>query len=514
MATPSAQSDTALTEAGFVRGVSDAVTTRWLGVPYATAPTGAKRYTSALPVTTWEGIRNASTFGPSSWQPRTPMIRLPAQQTFSEQCLNLNIWSPADRESSEHLPVMVWIHGGASVIGSSAQPVYDGTVLSLEGRAVVVTLNYRLGILGALDFSHLNTKAHTFESNLGLKDIVIALRWVQRNIMHFGGDPDRVTLFGESAGAAAITSLMTAPQARGLFHRAIVQSAPATSVYGQERSAQIADAYLHLMDVNPVNAAQLLVDSPAEFLAESAMRLIYSIAEAEPGSLAYAPVVDGEFLPDYPVDVFRRGEQMQIPMVIGTNHNEAALFKQFKSPVMPVTADAVNHMLDNISAEGFASAGLISKVRRAYPEFPAQRAAMQISTDAGIRMPAVWLASAHSDLAATYMYRFDHSTPLLKALGYGAAHATELPYVFGTIDTVRRLPGAGLMWLGGLSEARDVSGEIRRRWLEFAHGDLKDWPAYDTDKRSTQIFGRGVSTVSDPGSNTRIAWGDVPISFR
>ena len=514
MATPSAQNVTVPTEAGFVRGVSDGVTTRWLGVPYATAPTGVKRYTSALPVTHWEGTRNTAMFGPSSWQPRTPMIRLPSQHTFSEQCLNLNIWSPADRESAEQLPVMVWIHGGASVIGSSAQPVYNGTVLSSEGRAVVVTLNYRLGVLGALNFSHLNTKTQAFESNLGLKDIVTALGWVQRNIMHFGGDADRVTLFGESAGAAAITSLMTAPKARDLFHRAIVQSAPATSVYGQERSTQIADAYLHLMDVNPSDAAQLLLDSPAESLAESAMRLIYSIAEAEPGSLAYAPVVDGDFLPDYPVDVFRRGEQMRIPMIIGTNQNEAALFKQLKSPVMPVTADAVNHMLENISAEGYASANAISRVRAAYPEFPAERAAMQISTDAGIRMPAVWLASAHSAVAATYMYRFDHSTPVLKALGYGAAHATELPYVFGTIDTVRRFPGAGLMWLGGLSQARDVSREIRRRWLKFADGDLKDWPAYDTEKRSTQIFDRGVSSVSDPGATTRNAWGDAPISFR
>jgi para-nitrobenzyl esterase len=231
-------SDNTLVETvyGPVRGSDDGRVTAWKGVRYAAAPTGDLRWRAPQPPASWTTVADASQFGPVCPQPVDPRIPIDLGAPQGDDCLTLNVWASSDIAAGDRKPVMVWIHGGAYILGSASQPLYDGRVLARGGEVIVVTVNYRLGALGFLDLSEFNTPRRRFDSNLGLRDVLAALHWVRDNIAAFGGDPDRVTLFGESAGAGIITTLLTSPVAEGLFCAAIAQSSPATSVYEASRA--------------------------------------------------------------------------------------------------------------------------------------------------------------------------------------------------------------------------------------------------------------------------------------
>ncbi len=238
---------------------------------------------------------------------------------------------------------MVWIHGGAYIIGYSGQKIYDGRILCESGDVVVVTINYRLGALGFLDLSSFSTPDATFESNVGLRDQIAALEWVRDCIADFGGDPDCVTLFGESSGAGSVTTLMTVPKAEGFFHRAIAQSPPATSVYGSERAATVAQRFLEILDLPPSRAAELLTMS-TDTLVEASEVLVAETPTKVPGTLAMTPVVDRDLVPKYPVAAFQKGLSHRIPLIIGSNKDEPSIFRFMKSPLMPVNDTAVQAM--------------------------------------------------------------------------------------------------------------------------------------------------------------------------
>lgn len=245
----------------------------------------------------------ADRFG--SVAPQSPMPGMPLGDVRKdEDCLSLNVWSPGT--GGDRRPVMVWIHGGAYFRGASSQPVFDGRALAEKGDVVVVTLNYRLGVFGFGDFSSLNTDSHQFDTNVALLDMIAALRWVQANIASFGGDPDSVTVFGESAGGGAVTTLLTIPAAKGLFHRAIAESSPATSVYNQERAAHVAQVFLEILGGADDPVDRLLTAGTDELLAASD-ELFARIPAETPGTLAFGPIVDGDLLPDYPVNSFWNG---------------------------------------------------------------------------------------------------------------------------------------------------------------------------------------------------------------
>lgn len=523
------------TTSGRLIGERAGNTNRWLGVPYAVAPTGDKRWKTAEPLHTPDVIRHTTQFGSISWQPRVKAIPVPEGVRMSEDCLNLNIWAPAQPGATPR-PVMVWVHGGASFVGFSSQRNYNGQKLCEEGDVIVVTINYRLGVLGFLDFTEFNSAEDprpAFERNLGLKDIVTALHWVRDNIEAFGGDPHNVTLFGESAGGAAVTTLMTVPSACGLFHRAIAQSPPTTSVYGEDRAKRITRTYLDLLGIAGTTAqiASALKGANPQTLTQHTMALINHLAYNEPGTLAFAPVVDGDFLPEHPVDVFLRGDQAKVPFIIGSTRDEAALFLKMESPIMPTDSSLVGRMFDLLSQEEHTRTLHPRTIESAYPQFPKQQGALQISTDAGIRMPAVWFAAAHSNIAPTYMYRFDYAIPMLKVMGLGAMHGTELPYVFGTLPLRVRPRRTQWMWVGGLRVAKRISAQIRSHWLNFAHsGDPNThqltgtpdriqsqsplWLKYDSRRRFTMMFDAHTQVISDPDHLQRQAWGDTPIGFR
>ena len=514
------------TSAGTVRGARDGATNRWLGIPYAAAPVGDLRLRSPQPPVPWEGVRDALAFGSAAPQEPTKVIPLPVGVHIDEDCLNLNVWVP-ERVENDHKPrpVMVWVHGGAYFIGFSAQPIYNGRSLAENGDVIVVTLNYRLGALGFLDFTSLATPEAPFESNLGLRDVIQALRWVKENIAAFGGDPNDVTLFGESAGGGVVTTLMTVPSAQGLFHKAIAHSSPATSVYGPERARGVALAYLDLLGVSIYEAPTQLRELDAVAMAGVTTKLLNHVATTSPGTVAFAPVVDGDLITDYPVKLFRAGKAAKIPLIIGTNRDEAALFKMMKSPLMPITKPSIDEMFELVGADNPALLGIEPTVTAAYPEFPKQKGSMAISRDAGFWMPSVWVAEAHSRVAPTWMYRFDQAPPLMKLLGIGASHGTEIPYAFGTLPAKVSERNGLIFRLGGLRLARKISRRMQAHWLSMATtsdphttdpdtGTVMVWPRYDEALRATLLIDATDTIVNDPNSAQRTAWGERVLGFK
>jgi para-nitrobenzyl esterase len=329
-------------------------------------------------------VRDALEFGNIAPQVPTKLIPIPPGVHIAEDCLNLNVWAPMDAPAATRgpRPVMVWIHGGAYFVGFSAQKMYNARPLCEASDAIIVTINYRLGALGFLDFSSFGDSEHTFDTNLGLRDIVAALKWVRENIAAFGGDPNDVTLFGESAGGGCVTTLMTSPHATGLFHKAIAQSSPVTSVYGVERATSIAATYLDLIGVDAKNAKTKLRTMDAHDLAAPTLKLLNEVSLSSPGTVAFAPVIDGDVIPEAPIDVFREGREMRIPLIIGTNHDETSLFKLMKSPLMPMHESTVEEMFNQVIAERPELAHVEGDIIAAYPDYPKQKGAMEISRDA------------------------------------------------------------------------------------------------------------------------------------
>jgi len=500
---------------GEVRGYPEGDVYAWKGIPFAAAPIGDLRFRAPVPPAPWDGVRDCVDFGPMAPQGHGTAVPIDAGLEMDEDCLSVNVWAP--RPDGNPRPVMVWIHGGAYCLGTAAQGIYNGRILSTLGDVVLVSFNYRVGALGFLDLSSFSTAGRVFETNCGLRDQVAALEWVRDNIASFGGDPDEVTVFGESSGAGSITTLMTCPSAEGLFHRAIAQSPPATSVYGSERAATVAKQFLDILDVEPAQIDTLL-HLPYRTVIEASDTLVNEVPTRIPGTLAMAPVVDRDFLPRYPVAAFQKGYSHRIPLIIGSNKDESSIFKFMKSPLLPVTSDSVQEMLRAIAADHpELPAARLADILSAYPDRGKPKGALAMSRDAAFRMPALWVADAHSRHSPTWMYRFDQATPMLKAARIGAGHATELPYVFGNFDTLNIDP---TFWLGGRKTALEVSGRIQRRWLAFArHGvpaaldGSKHWAPYDEENRSTLLIDGADSLVKDPDHEMRIAWGNDVMGF-
>ncbi|MGA9872267.1 MAG: carboxylesterase/lipase family protein [Rhodococcus sp. (in: high G+C Gram-positive bacteria)] len=504
-----------MTPDGEVVGHLDGAVYAWKGIPYAAPTDGEHRFRAPRPVEPWTEPLDCLRFGPVAPQGRDNPVPIDPTLPQSEDCLSVNVWAPEPDGTPR--PVMVWIHGGAYSLGSAAQTVYDGRALAELGDLVLVTVNYRVGAFGFLDLSSFSTDDTVFDSNVGLRDQIAALEWVHRSIGAFGGDASNVTVFGESSGGASVTTLMTSPRTEGLFHRAIVQSAPATSVYGPDRAAQVAARFLDISGVTPERVHELKT-TDFETLVEASDTLCYDVPARVPGTLGLAPVVDGYIVPRYPVAAFQKGFAHRIPMIIGTNHDEASIFRLMKSPLMPVTSDTVTEMFRAIANDhADLPAFRVAEIMSAYPDRSTTAGALAMSRDAGFTMPSLWIADAHSRHSPVWMYRFDHATPMLKAARIGAGHATELPYVFGNFGTLNRDP---TFWLGGRKAAMAVSARVMKRWVAFArHGvpatldGAKHWPLYAEPERSTLVIDGQDTVVDDPDSALRTAWGDRVLGF-
>jgi para-nitrobenzyl esterase len=503
---------------GQVRGVDDGRVAVWKGVRYAAPPTGELRWRAPQPPEPWSEIADATTFGPVCPQPVEPRIPIDLGAPQGDDCLTLNIWAPSEIAGGDRRPVLVWIHGGAYVLGSANQPLYDGRVLAAGGDVVVVTMNYRLGAFGFLDLSSFSTPNRQFDSNLGLRDVLHALHWIRENIAAFGGDPERVTLFGESAGAGIITTLLTSPAAEGLFAGAIAQSSPATSVYDAIRARRTAEQFIAALGLGD-NDIDRLADAPVDAVIAASRTLFNDVPLQCPGTLAFAPIIDGDLVPDHPVKLAREGRSHPVPLIIGTNKHEAALFRFMKSPLMPITPEAINAMFTQIASE---QPNLVlptdDQIGTAYPRLRGKARGMGVARDIGFRMPTVWLAEGHSTAAPVYLYRFDWATPMLRLLRLGGAHATELPFVWGNLVAGPKDP---TFRLGGMKTGKVVSARIQERWRNFAtHGKPlgldgePEWPPYQLADRACLVIDREDCLVNDVDLHIRSTWGSEVLSFR
>jgi para-nitrobenzyl esterase len=502
---------------GPVRGSDHGRIRTWKGLRYAAPPVGGLRFRAPEPPARWTEVAEATSFGPACPQPSFPNMPLDLGAPQGEDCLSLNVWASSDTEPGDGKPVLVWLHGGAYVLGSASQPLYDGRRLAGGGDVVVVTVNYRLGALGFLDLSSFSTARRRFDPNIGLHDVLAALRWVRENIAAFGGDPGKVTLFGESAGAGIVTTLLAAPAAEGLFAGAIAQSSPATSVYDRERGRRVAVEVLEKLGIAPSDVDGL-PDVPLAAILAASQEVFDEVPVRNPGTLAFVPIVDGELLHDYPVKLAQEGRSHPVPLIIGTNKREAALFRLMRSPLMPITPRAITSMFTQIAAEQpDLQLPTQEQIVSAYSRLRRKARFLSIATDVGFRMPSVWLAEGHSRVAPVYLYRFDYATPLLKLLLVSAAHATELPYVWGNLGA----PKDPTLKLGGAKTAKAVSRRVRTRWINFAArgwpagpAGEPDWMPYREADRACLIIGKRDAVVRDVDGPIRAAWGSEVVSFR
>ena len=495
---------------GPVRGVDDGRAAYWKGVRYAAPPLGELRFRAPQPPQPWTEPADASEYGKVCPQPPVPNFPMNLGAGQDEDCLTLNVWAPPGTQAGAGKPVMVWVHGGAYVLGSSSQPYYNGRRLAAGGDVVVVTVNYRLGAFGFLDLPG-------FDTNVGLRDVLAALRWVRDNIAAFGGDPDRVTVFGESAGAGIVTTLLAVPQAEGLFSAAIAQSSPVTSVYDRSRAQQVTDSVLDFLKVRAGEESRLTELSTGALIAVT-KKLFDEVPVRNPGTLAFVPIVDGDVLPDYPVKLAREGRTHAVPLIIGTNRNEANLFRLMRSPLMPITPRAITSMFNQIAGEQpDLQLPTEEQLSEAYAGKKGAARGVSIASDVGFRMPSVWFAEGHNNVAPVYLYRFDYASPLMKALLVGAAHATELPYVWGTLGS----PQDMTLKLGGVKGAKAVSKRIRARWTSFAATAKPsgltgepDWTPYQEADRACLIIDHRDRIENDIDADIRAAWGNDPVHLR
>jgi para-nitrobenzyl esterase len=497
VSTPATQVETSH---GTVRGTTTPAGLRaFRAIPYAAPPVGNLRFRAPRPAQPWTGVRNAMHHGPVAPQRVTQAYTGAGPDTEqSEDCLTLNVIAPATTSETPR-PVIVWFHGGAFSHGSASAPAYAGDVLVERGDVLVVTVTYRLGALGVLDFSEFSTPTRTFESNLGLRDQVAALEWVQQNIAAFGGDPDNVTIAGQSAGGTSVTTLMCVPSAAGLFHRAIAQSPALGAAYGQERAAGWArDLITWLQTTESLAVDALLSAPPAELVSAGARLTALSHREA-PGALCMSPVVDGDFLPEHPTDAFAAGRAHQVPLLVGSTKHEGAAFGAHGS-LLPTGSEAINLMFE------ITDPGAQLTVLSAYPGYPSHRARAQLVGDATFWVPAVQAAQHHSRTSPTFVYRYDFTTPILNLQGQGASHGTDMLAVLGSLDSSR---ARAATLLGGSDELAALSERMQDHWLTFARTGDAGWPAYDADDRPTKIFAAHDRVISDPGRERRRAWEGV-----
>ncbi|NEM89961.1 carboxylesterase family protein [Galbitalea soli] len=480
---------------GVVRGRSSAAIDEWRGVPYAAPPVGARRLRAPAPVIPWTGVRDATRFGPVATQDRKGPFGGAAPSTpRSEDCLTLNIAAPSGADS---LPVMVFIHGGAYSVGSPADSPWRGTTFVRRG-VVHVTLNYRLNALGYLDFSEFG-----FDTNLGLRDQVAALEWVRDNIARFGGDPERVTVYGESSGGNAVTTLMTTPVARGLFARAIAQSPPSNAVYWPHDTRRSGRDFLRLLGAPVGREAEALRDASADALVTAARLLFAEVPDAYPGDLAFSPVVDGAYLPEHPFEAFRRGHQHDIPLLIGTTGREGSVFWG-KRRILATTRSRREGLLaatPPAAREHFA---------RAY-RFGTRRDDLDFGGDFAFWFPSQRLAEQHSARHPAWLYRLDYAPPLLRLLGIDATHGADLITVF---ERERGWVGRLSTLLGGARDLRAVGERMREHWYTFAAtGTLPEaWPRYSPERRESLSYDMVDRVERDTRRDRRLAWaGWVPL---
>ena len=490
------------TQQGAVRGsVSDGVHV-FKDIPYAAAPVGGNRLRPPQPPLRWEGTRDAYDFGPKPPQaPYLPMVAelLPELVGPGEDCLTLNIWT-SDPGSSRQ-PVMVWIPGGLfEYHGTGACPWYDGSRFARDG-IVCVTINYRVGAEG---FLYLGDGL----ANFGLLDQLAALVWVRDNIAGFGGDPGNVTVFGESAGALSIGTLLSMPRASGLFRRAIVQSGGAHHVSSAATAERIGRRLAQKIGVPATREA--IAAAPLERMIDAQVELRNELmAQPDPAfwgevmltNLPWQPVIDGDVIPEHPLDRIRAGAAANLDLLLGSNTEETRLFLVPGGAIDQIPGEALNSL---VAGYGLPVERALSAYRELYPDASVGDLFSAVQTDWYWRIPAMRLADAHAANAfgsRSYMYDFAWRSPQFDGR-LGAGHSLEIAFVFDTLGNATEATH-------GADPPQALADVMHRAWVDFATDGDPGWPQYDLDRRATMHFGARSAVVDDPLARERGLWEGV-----
>ncbi len=482
---------TVATTSGKVCGAADGGVYSFKGIPYAAPPVGPLRFLPPAAPAPWSGVRDAFDYGPSCPQLPDRPAGWSQEPALSEDCLYLNVWTPGLDDHVQR-PVLVWLHGGGFAIGSGSWPVYDGTALARRG-AVVVTVNHRLGIFGYFHLAGLAGPEFASAGNAGMLDLVAALEWVRDNVRFFGGDPANVTIFGESGGGAKVSILHAMPAARGLFHRAAVQSGPGLRVRTPEQAVETSERVLSGLG-SAAGPAEALQTMPAERLLEVQAKL------GRRSVFAFSPVLDGIHVTAHPRDAFAGGDAPDLPMLIGCNRDEATLFLA-RDPGVGDGALDEDGLRARLRSLGDDADAILAAYRRARPAATPRELLVAVESDRMMRIPSIELAEARlkGGRAPVYMYLFCWAAGPL-----GSAHGFEIPFVFDNArpPVMPESPGRQLL-----------AEKMSESWLAFArhdspqHSYLPAWPPYSLAERCTMIFDRGrCHVVNDPGSEERAAW--------
>lgn len=472
------------TDGGVVRGILTEGVRTWRGVPYGVA----ERWQAPRPVE-WSGIWPAQDYG--NVAPQTTYTWKDSV-VGDEDCLNLDVVRP---DSDEQLPVVVYLHGGGFFAGASHTAVLRGFSFAKKLNAVYVAINFRLGVFGYLNMSSLGiTGSEGFEPNPALKDQILALKWVQKNIAQFGGDPGRVTLMGESAGGSAAAALMASPAAEGLFHRVILQSAPVLVVHSREHSRIWSRKLVQYAGLTPRTVrVEELRALPAGELVRAGQQMLWRGRGLWELNSCFGNTVDGVTLPEHPLSVFESGAQSRVPLLIGTNNDElsAAQVLFFSKNRRAEAARKLLHAHDPDLAES---------IERAYGDVGNRGAFAQLLADAVFWAQSVRLAELHSGQGEpVWMYRFDYAPAVLRRLGIGAMHSMELSALFGDAQASK-----ARLLLG--TEMDAVTEGMQQAWAQFVWGGSPGWGGYKAPERATRVISMDSHTVDDPRRDFREAW--------
>jgi para-nitrobenzyl esterase len=496
----------ARTKQGDVRGIERDGVWAYRGIPYAAPPTGALRFRPPAPPHDWNGLRDATRFGPMAPQGVGPLEAMLGATRFpqSEDCLSLNVATPSADDGGR--PVLVWIHGGGFQTGSGSIPWYHGTTLARRADVVVVSINYRLGALG---FSQLAGTSvgddRPGSGNLGLLDQVAALQWVQDNIENFGGDPGNVTIFGESAGGMSVGVLLGMPAARGLFHRAIAQSGACQGLASAEDAAATAERL-----IAEVGGPDALLRAPAEDVVAAQSRVAKSVrfSLGTGQILPFTPVLDGDVFPVHPLDAVRGGSAADVDLIAGTNAHEFTLFT-VAAGVTDTTDERLGRAVQRVA--GDRTADVLAAYRAMEPAASPFDLLVSMSTDVVFRLPCEELLAAHADGAGgatTRSYLFTFESPAFEGR-LRSTHALEIPFVFGIVDR----PGTEL-FVGEVDDmVRALGDACADAWTSFATdgtpraGGMPAWQTWDAGARSTMELGTSRQVLHDPSATARAAWG-------